>query len=1137
MDDDIYDIDDSFNQSFYGPQDDDNHETSLDDYSYANESEYYYGEINLAKLKSLREQLNWENEEKRYPFYLRLSKLMRDWKGKLPNLKDIFRREEMDWLLTEAAIDSRNPVSNLRGKLFIEFVFCTGYRDEPELNEDDKPSFHRTTAVHSADTENYEIILLHLFQIYNRFDVNYTDESGFTHFHVACKAACYEIVEEFLELGQDPNCLWTETGDSPLHLALYFKRGYQAGEIMDLLLRHGADPNWANKGGLTPLHVICKNCEDVRLMKTFFEITDENHQTILIDAKDNLDRTPLQLAVASLCPDLVDVLLDRGADLSSFVFPTESYFGQRCELDKREGLPYFYLLLVSGALTVVKNLEKRGYELDRSDALTIMKYFAKLIYGLYRVNWPPSKKLINQKKEEKSIRKISMRVVNFFFLTSRCISHTSELTLLPQLLLLLLLLLPTAGPYLQVTTSRPGTPGERSSSLSLCQNRIQDSDDDGTEYYPPRNNVSLETCQEDEQFNTASDGQNSDTDPEDAEEFGQVNLAKLRSLREQFNWENEEERYPFYLRLSNLMRSWRGNLPNLRDIFRDEEIDYFLLEAAMNRERTRCNYRGSFFIEFVYRTGYRDKPVLSEDGKPSLRRTTALHLVAKQTEHNYDFSHLLFKIYHSYDVNYIDESGYTHFHAACKYGLGDVVKKFLELGQDPNCLVPETGDSPLHLALYRGFFRAKEIIKLLLRSGADPNVANKEGLTPLHVICKKCPDTRLIKEFFENTDANHQTILIDAKDNLGQTPLQLAVASLCPDLVDVLLDRGADLSSFVFPTESYFGEMWERDKCDKTPTSYLYLVSSVLTVVERLEKRGYELDRSDALTIVKFFAKCGFFKTLVDLDECLRGKEKASWDTQILQNKPNHFSLRVSEDEQFNTASDGQNSDTDPEDAEEFGQVNLAKLRSLREQFNWENEEERYPFYLRLSNLMRSWRGYLPNLRDFFRDEEIDYLLMEAVMNRKRTRCNYRGSFFIEFVYRTGYRDKPVLSEDGKPSLRRTTALHLVAKQTEHNYDFSHLLFKIYHSYDVNYIDESGFTHFHAACKYGLGDVVKKFLELGQDPNCLVPETGDSPLRLALYQSFFRAKVLMKLLLSSGADPNVANKEGLTPLHIICKRL
>ncbi|MFG1575151.1 ankyrin repeat domain-containing protein, partial [Staphylococcus aureus] len=110
---------------------------------------------------------------------------------------------------------------------------------------------------------------------------------------------------------------------------------------------------------------------------------------------------------------------------------------------------------------------------------------------------------------------------------------------------------------------------------------------------------------------------------------------------------------------------------------------------------------------------------------------------------------------------------------------------------DPNCLVSETGDSLLHLAL---FCDQKKVVEVLLRNGACPNLANNEGLTPLHVMCIKDYDYGLAKLFFEINDDIRQTVEINSKDKLGRTALQLAVQKLLPDVVDLLLARGADRS-------------------------------------------------------------------------------------------------------------------------------------------------------------------------------------------------------------------------------------------------------------------------------------------------------------------------------------------------------
>ncbi|CAB0043498.1 unnamed protein product [Trichogramma brassicae] len=212
------------------------------------------------------------------------------------------------------------------------------------------------------------------------------------------------------------------------------------------------------------------------------------------------------------------------------------------------------------------------------------------------------------------------------------------------------------------------------------------------------------------------------------------------------------------------------------------------------------------------------------------------------------------------DANFADKNGSTPLHFVCGREVEDVdlAKRFFEVCDRLNQPVPiesrdNSNNTPLHLALIRGH---KKIVELLLRRGAGPNLANEEGETPLHTICQgDNDDDDLATMFFEINDELHVSVLIDAKDKEGRTPLQFAVANLLPRVVDVLLDRGADLSSFVFPASSYFGKDLENDRLDSKPR----LTFEAVAVVERLERRGYEPVRDDALTIMQFFAEHGLF--------------------------------------------------------------------------------------------------------------------------------------------------------------------------------------------------------------------------------------------------------------------------------------
>uniref|UniRef100_A0ABD2WRW7 Uncharacterized protein n=1 Tax=Trichogramma kaykai TaxID=54128 RepID=A0ABD2WRW7_9HYME len=102
------------------------------------------------------------------------------------------------------------------------------------------------------------------------------------------------------------------------------------------------------------------------------------------------------------------------------------------------------------------------------------------------------------------------------------------------------------------------------------------------------------------------------------------------------------------------------------------------------------------------------------------------------------------------------------------------------------------GNTALHLALGLGD-GCKNLVELLLQNGADPNLPNKDGLTPVHVICAKnevCGDLTLA-EFIKLN--NEKLVLVDTQDKRGQTPLHYALAQgYNKETVQVLLKNGAN---------------------------------------------------------------------------------------------------------------------------------------------------------------------------------------------------------------------------------------------------------------------------------------------------------------------------------------------------------
>ncbi|CAB0028935.1 unnamed protein product [Trichogramma brassicae] len=103
-------------------------------------------------------------------------------------------------------------------------------------------------------------------------------------------------------------------------------------------------------------------------------------------------------------------------------------------------------------------------------------------------------------------------------------------------------------------------------------------------------------------------------------------------------------------------------------------------------------------------------------------------------------------------------------------GASTSSRKILELGQDPNVRVGDIGDSPLIMVLSNSWFA-----ELLLRSGADPNLANAKGLTPLHYLSTLEEDDDWPNALFELSHDKYRPLQVNAKNNSGAVPLLYAL--------------------------------------------------------------------------------------------------------------------------------------------------------------------------------------------------------------------------------------------------------------------------------------------------------------------------------------------------------------------------
>ncbi len=135
-------------------------------------------------------------------------------------------------------------------------------------------------------------------------------------------------------------------------------------------------------------------------------------------------------------------------------------------------------------------------------------------------------------------------------------------------------------------------------------------------------------------------------------------------------------------------------------------------------------------------------------------------------------------------VNAKDTYGWTPLHEAAFPVKAEVVKVLLKAGAEVNA--KDNSDStPLHWAAAQGH---TEVVRILLKAGADINAKDNGDPTPLHWAAHN-GRTEVVKVLLKaGADVN-------AKNGLGRTPLHLAAAKAHIKLAQFLIKAGAEVNA------------------------------------------------------------------------------------------------------------------------------------------------------------------------------------------------------------------------------------------------------------------------------------------------------------------------------------------------------
>lgn len=139
-------------------------------------------------------------------------------------------------------------------------------------------------------------------------------------------------------------------------------------------------------------------------------------------------------------------------------------------------------------------------------------------------------------------------------------------------------------------------------------------------------------------------------------------------------------------------------------------------------------------------------------------KETALHIAVRTR----NFDQIKALLEQGLDVNQGNARGITPFHYACALGDSAIIKEllpFADLNQ-----ADKKGVTPLHLAAWSG---NNVLLKLLLHKGADFDAVDENGERPIHYAAKN-PNPTLVKSLW-NVGSS-----LDPQDNKGTTPLHIA---------------------------------------------------------------------------------------------------------------------------------------------------------------------------------------------------------------------------------------------------------------------------------------------------------------------------------------------------------------------------
>ncbi|NWV54591.1 ASB10 protein, partial [Daphoenositta chrysoptera] len=144
------------------------------------------------------------------------------------------------------------------------------------------------------------------------------------------------------------------------------------------------------------------------------------------------------------------------------------------------------------------------------------------------------------------------------------------------------------------------------------------------------------------------------------------------------------------------------------------------------------------------------------------------------------------------DPEAVSEDGYRPLHLCKSPDSIECVRQLLQHGASANSRTEEEDDTALHVAARHGL---AEHVQLLLHHGAELEVKNKEGQTPLNAACAQRHQPQDMDRYYRVCQLLVESgASINAADRDRQHPLHLACKNANAQITELLLARGANVN-------------------------------------------------------------------------------------------------------------------------------------------------------------------------------------------------------------------------------------------------------------------------------------------------------------------------------------------------------